>query len=59
MCWLDRNGEATARVLGIALYLPTLALAEVRAVRPDAAPLLADLLTHPLSPPRRAGCRHG
>ncbi|MGH3904050.1 MAG: hypothetical protein ACRDTE_07675 [Pseudonocardiaceae bacterium] len=37
----------TARVLGIPLYLPTLALAEVRAVRPDAAPLLADLLTHP------------
>lgn len=37
----------TARVVGIALYLPTLALAEVRAVRPDAAPLLADLLTHP------------
>lgn len=37
----------TARVMGIALYLPTLALAEVRAVRPDAAPLLADLLTHP------------
>ena len=37
----------TARVLGIALYLPAFALAEVRAVRPDAAPLLADLLTHP------------
>jgi hypothetical protein len=37
----------TARVLGIPLYLPAFALAEVRAVRPDAAPLLADLLTHP------------
>ena len=37
----------TARVLGIALYLPAFALAEVRAVRPDAASLLADLLTHP------------
>ncbi|MGH3813181.1 MAG: hypothetical protein ACRDUV_12090, partial [Pseudonocardiaceae bacterium] len=37
----------TARVLGIALYLPAFALAEVRAVRPDAAALLADLLTRP------------
>lgn len=37
----------TARVLGIALYLPAFALAEVRAVCPDAAALLADLLTHP------------
>ena len=27
--------------------MPTLALAEVRAVLPDAAPLLADLLSHP------------
>jgi hypothetical protein len=27
--------------------LPTLALSEVRAVLPDAAPLLADLLSHP------------
>lgn len=37
----------TARSLGIPLYLSAFALAEVRAVRPDAAPLLADLLTHP------------
>jgi predicted nucleic acid-binding protein len=37
----------TARTLNIALYVPALALAEVRAVRPDAAPLLADVLTHP------------
>lgn len=42
LAWFD-----TARLVGIALYLPTLALAEVRAVRPDAAPLLADLLGHP------------
>ena len=42
LAWFD-----TARLVGIALYLPTLALAEVRAVRPDAAPLLADLLSHP------------
>ena len=34
-------------MLRIALYLPAFALAEVRAVRPDAAALLADLLTHP------------
>lgn len=32
---------------GLTRYLPSLALAEVRAVCPDAAPLLADLLTHP------------
>lgn len=42
LAWFD-----TARLVGIALYLPTLALAEVRAVLPDAAPLLADLLSHP------------
>ncbi len=42
LAWFD-----TARLVGIALYLPTLALAEVRAVRPDAASLLADLLSHP------------
>ncbi|MCA1694841.1 MAG: hypothetical protein LC749_08965 [Actinobacteria bacterium] len=42
LAWFD-----TARLVGIALYLPRLALEEVRAVRPDAAPLLADLLTHP------------
>jgi len=34
LAWFD-----TARLVGIALYLPTLALAEVRAVLPDAAPL--------------------
>lgn len=32
---------------GIVLYLPTLALAEVRAVYPDAEPHLAELLDHP------------
>lgn len=42
LVWFD-----IAPILGLTLYLPGLALAEVRAVRPDAAPLLADLLTHP------------
>lgn len=42
LVWFD-----IAPTLGLTLYLPSLALAEVRAVRPDAAPLLADLLTHP------------
>lgn len=42
LVWFD-----IAPALGLTLYLPSLALAEVRAVRPDAAPLLADLLTHP------------
>lgn len=42
LVWFD-----IAPTLGLTLYLPNLALAEVRAVRPDAAPLLADLLTHP------------
>jgi hypothetical protein len=36
LVWFD-----IAPTLGLALYLPSLALAEVRAVRPDAAPLLA------------------
>ncbi|MPZ67350.1 MAG: hypothetical protein GEU83_18220 [Pseudonocardiaceae bacterium] len=38
---------ATAEASGVALYLPTLALAEVRAVRPNAGPLLAEVLGHP------------
>lgn len=38
---------ATARALSLPLYLPTLALAEVRTVRPDAGPALAELLGHP------------
>ncbi|MGH8966689.1 MAG: hypothetical protein ACRDXB_15375 [Actinomycetes bacterium] len=38
---------ATARALSLPLYLPTLALAEVRAVRPDAGPQLAEVLGHP------------
>ncbi|MGH3888795.1 MAG: hypothetical protein ACRDSZ_19925 [Pseudonocardiaceae bacterium] len=38
---------ATARTLSLPLYLPTLALAEVRAVRPDAGPELAEVLGHP------------
>jgi hypothetical protein len=40
--WLD-----TARLVGLALYLPTLTLTEVRAIRPDAGPELAELLGHP------------
>ncbi len=42
LVWFD-----IAPTLGLTLYVPSLALTEVRAVRPDAAPLLADLLTHP------------
>jgi hypothetical protein len=42
LVWFD-----IAPTLGLTLYLPSLALTEVRAVRPDAAPLLADLLAHP------------
>lgn len=42
LVWFD-----IAPTLGLTLFLPSLALTEVRAVRPDAAPLLADLLTHP------------
>jgi hypothetical protein len=38
---------ATARAMSLPLYLPTLALAEVRAVRPDAGPQLAEVLGHP------------
>jgi hypothetical protein len=37
----------TARYADIVLYLPTLALAEVRTVRPDAAAELAEVLGHP------------
>ncbi|MDN5917942.1 MAG: hypothetical protein L0I76_23080 [Pseudonocardia sp.] len=40
--WLD-----TARAVGIVLALPSLALTEVRAVRPDGGPVLAELLGHP------------
>jgi hypothetical protein len=42
LVWFD-----IAPTLGLTLYLPSLALTEVRAIRPDAAALLADLLTHP------------
>ncbi|MDP8928447.1 MAG: hypothetical protein M3O70_07690 [Actinomycetota bacterium] len=38
---------AIADSVGIALYLPMLALSEVRAVRPDASPELAEVLGHP------------
>ena len=38
---------ATMRTLSLPLYLPSLALGEVRAVRPDAGPELAELLGHP------------
>jgi predicted nucleic acid-binding protein len=38
---------ATAKSVGLTFYLPSLALAEVRAVRPDAGPQLAEVLGHP------------
>jgi predicted nucleic acid-binding protein len=38
---------ATARTLSLPLYLPMLALAEVRAVRPDAGAQLAEVMGHP------------
>jgi hypothetical protein len=38
---------ATAKTTGLTLYLPSLALTEVRAVRPDAGPQLAEILGHP------------
>jgi len=64
---LDRTplGEARARLVGIALHLPTPAFAEVRAVRADTALLLADLLSRPPvvlgdsiapPPPRSTSC---
>jgi hypothetical protein len=42
MAWFD-----TAWALSLPLYLPTLALNEVRAVRPDAGAQLAEILGHP------------
>lgn len=42
MAWFD-----TAWALSVPLYLPTLAVAEVRAVRPDAVPRLAEVMGHP------------
>ena len=38
--------SATARTMSLPLHLPTLALAEVRAVRPDAG-ALAEVVGHP------------
>jgi hypothetical protein len=38
---------ATAKMTGLTPYLPLLALTEVRAVRPDAGPQLAEVLSHP------------
>ncbi|MGH3865089.1 MAG: hypothetical protein ACRDQ4_02940 [Pseudonocardiaceae bacterium] len=38
---------ATAKTTGLTLYLSALALAEVRAVRPDAGSELAEALSHP------------
>jgi hypothetical protein len=38
---------AAAKTTGLTLYLPALALAEVRAVRPDAGSELAEALSHP------------
>lgn len=38
---------ATMRALARPLYLPSLALVEVRTVRPDSGQELADLLAHP------------
>lgn len=40
--WLE-----AARTLNLPLYLPSLALTEVRAVRPDSGRQLAELLVHP------------
>lgn len=37
---------ATAEAAGLVLYLPTLALAEVRAIRPDAGEELAEVMGH-------------
>lgn len=37
---------ATAKTTGLTLSLPSLALSEVRAVRPDAGSLLAEVLGH-------------
>ncbi|HEU0089066.1 MAG TPA: hypothetical protein VFQ77_15700 [Pseudonocardiaceae bacterium] len=42
LAWFD-----TAWALSVPLYLPALALAEVRAVRPDAVPRLAEVVGHP------------
>lgn len=42
LAWLD-----TARIVGLVLSVPALALTEARALRPDAEGLLDDLLTHP------------
>lgn len=42
MAWFD-----TAWALSLPLYLPSLALIEVRAIRPDAGPQLAEVLGHP------------
>ncbi|MGH4008939.1 MAG: hypothetical protein ACRDTH_12420 [Pseudonocardiaceae bacterium] len=42
MAWFD-----TAWALSVPLYLPMLALAEVRAVRPDAVSRLAEVIGHP------------
>lgn len=38
---------ATTKTTGLTLYLPSLALTEVRAVRPDVGPQLAEILGHP------------
>ncbi len=38
---------AAAKITGLTLHLPALALAEVRAVRPDAGSELAEALGHP------------
>lgn len=42
--WID-----VARTMNFALYLPSLALDEVRAVMPGAGPAIADLLDHPMA----------
>jgi hypothetical protein len=52
---------SVAKSTGIVFYVPSLALTEVRAVRPDAGPALAELLGHSvvvlgeLDAARRAG----
>ncbi|MGH3983000.1 MAG: hypothetical protein ACRDST_10045 [Pseudonocardiaceae bacterium] len=47
IAWFATAWFATAETTGLTLYLPSLALNEVRPVRPDAGPQLAEVLGHP------------
>ncbi|MGH4021411.1 MAG: hypothetical protein ACRDT0_19710 [Pseudonocardiaceae bacterium] len=49
LVWFD-----IASAPGLTLYVPSLALTEVRVVRPDSAPLLADVLSAPRPASSRA-----